>query len=116
MDKISEYLGHTRIDITKNVYAKYQPGHLEDAAEALEVCRMRYLPDHTKKLSNNLRVGQSSQGQFPVHVVRTVTSFRCQDSAPLFIEQQGACKRVSSRPASTVYCGVWAKDPQHVVW
>ena len=37
MDKISTYLSHTRIDITRNVYAKYQPEHLEDAAAALEV-------------------------------------------------------------------------------
>ena len=37
MEKISTYLGHTRIDITRNVYAKYQPEHLKDAAAALEV-------------------------------------------------------------------------------
>ena len=37
MSKISTYLGHTRIDITRNVYAKYQPEHLADAAAALEV-------------------------------------------------------------------------------
>ena len=37
MEKISTYLGHTRIDITRNVYAKSQPGHLQDAAVALEV-------------------------------------------------------------------------------
>ena len=35
--KISKYMGHTRIDITMNTYAKYQPGHLKDAAAALEV-------------------------------------------------------------------------------
>ena len=37
MEKISTYLGHTRIDITRNVYAKFQPEHLQDAAAALEV-------------------------------------------------------------------------------
>ena len=37
MEKISTYLGHTRIDITMNVYTKYQPEHLRDAAAALEV-------------------------------------------------------------------------------
>lgn len=37
MEKISTYLGHTRIDITRNIYAKYQPSHLRDAAAALEV-------------------------------------------------------------------------------
>ena len=37
MAKISTYLGHTRIDITMSTYAKYQPGHLQDAAAALEV-------------------------------------------------------------------------------
>lgn len=37
LDKISSYLGHTKIDITRNVYAKYQPDHLRDAAAALEV-------------------------------------------------------------------------------
>ena len=39
MEKISTYLGHTRIDITRNVYAKFQPEHLQDAAAALEVYR-----------------------------------------------------------------------------
>ena len=37
MSKISTYMGHTQIDITRNVYAKYQPEHLKDAAAALEV-------------------------------------------------------------------------------
>ena len=37
MEKILTYLGHTRIDITRNVYAKYQPEHLQDAVAALEV-------------------------------------------------------------------------------
>jgi integrase len=37
MEKVSNYLGHTRIDITRNIYAKYQPDHLQDAAAALEV-------------------------------------------------------------------------------
>ena len=37
MEKISTYIGHTRIDITRNVYAKFQPEHLQDAAAALEV-------------------------------------------------------------------------------
>ena len=37
MEKVSEYLGHTRIDNTRNVYAKYLPGLLKDAANALKV-------------------------------------------------------------------------------
>tara|TARA_E500000331_G_C17219398_1_gene697350 strand:+ start:336 stop:1292 length:957 start_codon:yes stop_codon:yes gene_type:complete len=37
MAKVSTYLGHTSIDITRNVYAKYEPGHLKDAAAALEI-------------------------------------------------------------------------------
>ena len=37
LDKIASYLGRTKIDITRNVYAKYQSDHLRDAAAALEV-------------------------------------------------------------------------------
>ena len=37
MEKISTYLGHTNVDITARVYARYQPDHLKDAASALEV-------------------------------------------------------------------------------
>jgi integrase len=36
MAKISAYLGHSSIEITAHVYAKYQPDHLRDAANALE--------------------------------------------------------------------------------
>ena len=37
MEKISHYLGHSDIRVTMRVYAKYQPGHLADAAAALEM-------------------------------------------------------------------------------
>ena len=37
MHKISQYLGHTSVDVTSAVYARYQPEHLKDAAEALEI-------------------------------------------------------------------------------
>ena len=37
MAKVSTYLGHTSIDVTRNTYAKYEPGHLQDAAAALEI-------------------------------------------------------------------------------
>ena len=37
MEKISTYLGHTNVNITYSTYAKYQPDHLRDAAEAVEI-------------------------------------------------------------------------------
>ena len=37
MSKISTYMGHTKIDTTRIVYAQYQPDHVKDAAAALEV-------------------------------------------------------------------------------
>lgn len=37
LEKISEYLGHTDINVTKRVYARYRPDHLKDAADALEL-------------------------------------------------------------------------------
>ena len=37
MEKISTYLGHTNVNITYSTYAKYQPDHLRDAADALEI-------------------------------------------------------------------------------
>ena len=75
---------------------------------------MRYLPDHIKTLSN-LREGQSSQGQFPVYAVRTVTGSHCQDSGPWFIEPKGVCKGGSDGSSGTVYCGIWAKQAQYIV-
>lgn len=36
MDEISQYLGHSNTAITASVYARYSPGHLRRAANALE--------------------------------------------------------------------------------
>jgi integrase len=35
IEKVSEYLGHSSIEITKRIYARYQPKHLRDAAAAI---------------------------------------------------------------------------------
>jgi integrase len=37
ISKISQYLGHSDSRVTERVYARYQPGHLQDAAAALEI-------------------------------------------------------------------------------
>lgn len=37
LSKICEYMGHSDIRVTKRVYARFQPDHMNDAAEALEV-------------------------------------------------------------------------------
>ncbi len=37
MEKLSTHLGHTNVDITARVYARYQPDDLKDAASAIEV-------------------------------------------------------------------------------
>lgn len=41
MDEISQYLGHSNVQITANVYARFSPQHLSRAAEALEFGRLR---------------------------------------------------------------------------
>jgi len=37
LEKISEYLGHSDIGVTKRVYARFQPEHLTDAAAAVNL-------------------------------------------------------------------------------
>ncbi|MCH7936638.1 MAG: site-specific integrase [Proteobacteria bacterium] len=37
MSKISQYLGHSNTSVTERIYARYQPDHLRDAADALEI-------------------------------------------------------------------------------
>lgn len=37
LEKISQFLGHANVNVTARVYARYQPEHLKDAADALEV-------------------------------------------------------------------------------
>lgn len=37
MPKIAQYLGHSDDTITQRVYARYAPGHMQDAANALEI-------------------------------------------------------------------------------
>lgn len=39
MSKISQYLGHSNTAITEKVYARYQPEHLRESANALELNR-----------------------------------------------------------------------------
>jgi integrase len=36
MDEIAQYLGHSNVEVTRTVYAKFSPEHLRKAAEALE--------------------------------------------------------------------------------
>lgn len=36
MEEISQYLGHSNVEITRRVYARYSPDHLRKAAEALD--------------------------------------------------------------------------------
>lgn len=36
MDEISQYLGHSNVEITRRVYARYSPDHLRKAADALD--------------------------------------------------------------------------------
>ncbi|MGQ4813096.1 tyrosine-type recombinase/integrase [Agrobacterium vitis] len=36
MEEISQYLGHSNVDVTRKVYARYSPNHLRKAASALE--------------------------------------------------------------------------------
>lgn len=37
MDEIAQYLGHSNVSITRNVYARYSPDYLRNAASALEL-------------------------------------------------------------------------------
>lgn len=37
MEEIKQYLGHRRIDMTRNVYARYSPNYLQKAAKSLEL-------------------------------------------------------------------------------
>jgi len=35
MEKVSQYLGHSNVQITAHVYARYAPSHMQDAADVL---------------------------------------------------------------------------------
>lgn len=37
MEEISQYLGHSSVEITRRIYARYSPGYLRKAASALEL-------------------------------------------------------------------------------
>ena len=37
MEEIRQYLGQRRIDVTRNVYARYSPDYLKKAAKSLEL-------------------------------------------------------------------------------
>lgn len=41
MDEISQYLGHSNVQITSSVYARFSPQHLRKAADALEFGALR---------------------------------------------------------------------------
>jgi integrase len=41
MDEISQYLGHSNVQITSSVYARFSPQHLSKAAGALEFGQIR---------------------------------------------------------------------------
>lgn len=37
MEEIAQYLGHSNVELTRKVYARFSPSHLRKAAEALEL-------------------------------------------------------------------------------
>jgi hypothetical protein len=37
MDEIAQYLGHSKVDVTRRIYARFSPDHLRAAAAALEL-------------------------------------------------------------------------------
>lgn len=37
MDKIAQFLGHSSVETTRKIYARYAPEHLTDEAEALDL-------------------------------------------------------------------------------
>ncbi len=41
MAEISQYLGHSKIEITAQVYARYSPDHLRAAADVVDFTRLR---------------------------------------------------------------------------
>jgi len=48
MDEISQYLGHSNVEITRRVYARYSPDYLRKAASALEL-GLYVVPSLTRK-------------------------------------------------------------------
>ena len=36
MAKVSQYLGHSNVQVTERIYARFAPDHLRDAAEILD--------------------------------------------------------------------------------
>jgi integrase len=47
MEKIAQYMGHTNPAITFKVYARFSPGHMRDASDALLVRGSDQFPGHT---------------------------------------------------------------------
>lgn len=43
--KVSQYLGHSNVQITQKTYARFMPEHLQDAADILDLTRLRELRD-----------------------------------------------------------------------
>ncbi len=37
MEEIAQYLGHSNVNVTRNIYARYSPQHLRKAADALDI-------------------------------------------------------------------------------
>ena len=57
MPKIAQYLGHSDDTITQRVYARYAPGHMQDAANALEIYGLLGGPDARANKNKNGRSG-----------------------------------------------------------
>jgi Phage integrase family len=54
MEKIQQFLGHSDINVTRRIYARFSPNYLRDAARALELddlgsMNLRTLPATSKK-------------------------------------------------------------------
>ncbi|WP_378953032.1 hypothetical protein [Mesorhizobium sp. ANAO-SY3R2] len=47
MSKIAQYLGHSDSRITERVYARFAPGHMQDAADVLDLSFVEGVPTGT---------------------------------------------------------------------
>lgn len=55
MEEISQYLGHSNVDITRRVYARYSPDYLRKAASALEIGLYEVPPGSIEPVDRNGR-------------------------------------------------------------
>jgi integrase len=54
MEEIQQFLGHSDINVTRKIYARFSPSYLKDAAAALELddlgsLKLRALPKSKKQ-------------------------------------------------------------------